>query len=140
MQLRWGAVFAALVVAILIVGCGRVNLEDLTPEAVRTELASRPTPTPRPTVNTTPGATQPSGGGAGDLDAGRALYTNWCTGCHDTGRLDAPVIRGNTYDVAEWIPILRDPGDKTKHPTTYRATELDDNNWEDVFAYIASAP
>lgn len=139
MQRRWAAIFAGLISAIVIVGCGRVDLEDLTPEAVRTQQASIPTPTPRPTPGGgTPGATQPAGGGEGDRAAGRLQYNTWCTGCHESGRLDAPIILGNAYDVAEWIPALRTPGDKAKHPTSYTVMELDDNGYEDIFAYIAA--
>jgi hypothetical protein len=131
-------VFTGVVVAIVAIGCGRVDLEDLTPEAVRTQQASLPTPTQRPATSSTPGATQPAGAGIGDAEAGRLQYSTWCTGCHESGRLDAPVILGNTYDPAEWIPILRTPGDKARHPSSYTVMELNDNAYDDIFAYIAS--
>lgn len=148
MQRRWRAIFAAVLIAVVAVGCGRVNLEDLTPEAVRTEQASQPTATPRPSGGGTPSsgtpgtdnpnATAPSGGTTGDRAAGTLLYNTWCTGCHESGRLDAPVILGNTYDLAEWLPVLRKPGDTAKHPVNYSLTELSDAQFEDIFAYIAS--
>lgn len=140
MQRRWMAIFALLIVAIVVVGCGRVNLEDLTPEAVRTQLALTPSPTrptPTPNASGTPGATAPAGSGHGDRAAGRSLYNTWCTGCHESGRLDAPVILGQSFDVAEWIPILRSPGNRDRHPVSYTLTELSDDNFDDVFAYIA---
>ena len=139
MQRRWAAMFAAVIIAIVIVGCGRVNLEDLTPEAVRTEIASRPTQArSTPVGGATPGATQGAGAGQGDREAGTALYNTWCTGCHETGRLDAPVIKGNTYVAAEWVPVLRTPGDKAKHPSNYTPVELNDNAYKNIFAYIAA--
>lgn len=135
MQRRWTAVFALLVAIIVAAGCGRVNLEDLTPEAVRTQLALTPSPA---ASSGTPGGTEVPGAGQGNMEAGDQLYHTWCTGCHDTGRLNAPPIKGKTFVVADWIPVLRAPGDKAKHPSSYPSTQISDNNYDDIFAYLAA--
>jgi cytochrome c5 len=136
MHRGWTAVFLGVFVVIVVSACGRVNLEDLTPEAVRTQMALTPSTTSGG-GNGTPGATSESGADASALAAGDQLYNTWCTGCHDTGRLGAPVIKGNTYDPAEWIPILRAPGDPSKHPSSYTEVEVSDAAYQNIFLFLA---
>lgn len=143
MYRRWLCLFMVVAALIVVAGCGRVNLEDLTPEAFKTAQANLPTPTARPTQSGTPGADGSPGAGGGvqgNAQNGKVLYGTWCTGCHDTGRLNAPPIKGKAYDPATITPALRgDAGATLKHPATYKVTELNDKQIQDILAYIATA-
>jgi mono/diheme cytochrome c family protein len=142
---RLAAVVVAISAMLALAACGRVDLETLTPEAVRTqEAAELMTAEANPGTDNgdgTPGSDGGSGGPTeGDLVAGRTQYNTWCSNCHDTGRLEAPPIKGTSYDAAEVIPQMRaDGGAASPHPVTYSpATELTDNQLQDIFAYLAS--
>jgi mono/diheme cytochrome c family protein len=144
---RWIPALAAMIGIVLLAGCGRVNLEDLTPEAVKTqqaqEAANRPTPT-QPDPNASPGANgSPSSGGGvvpgGDIAAGASLYNAQCSGCHESGR--AASLKGKTFDPAVEIPKLRTgEGFGVPHPkySPTDITPLSDTDFEDIFAYLAS--
>lgn len=131
---------AALFAVLALAACGRVNLEDLTPEAIRTQEAMEPTA--RTGGGDDPSGTPGSGGGQpeGDLVAGRTQYTTWCAGCHDNGRLDAPVIKGMTFETEAVIASMR-AGGADAHPVSYSpSTELTDNQFTDILAYLSSEP
>lgn len=137
---RWTLAGLAIIAVLALAGCGRVDLEDLTPEAVRTQQALNP-PTPTrsgssgtPAAGETPGA----GGGASDADlaAGMAQYNTWCSGCHDGGR--AKPIKGQTFEFSAIEDMLRNG--TGGHPKYSPTTELTDNQFNDILAYIASQP
>jgi mono/diheme cytochrome c family protein len=142
----WTRVMAVTIIAVLaLAGCGRVNLEDLTPEAFRTEEAARqataaamPTNTPGPAG--TPGSGSGSGSGGGqpaDLAAGEVQYNTWCAGCHDSGR--APVLKGRQFDFAEIEQVMRTgQGFAQPHPS-YSQMEITNRQFNNILAYIASA-
>jgi mono/diheme cytochrome c family protein len=135
---RWAVGLAAIAAVLVLAACGRVNLEDLTPEAIRTQEAMIPTEGPDTGDDGTPG----SGGGPteGDLVAGGVQYNTWCSNCHDTGRLEAPPLKGQTFDVDTVLASMR-AGSADPHQVTYSpATELTDNQFTDILAYIASQP
>lgn len=136
---RWMLVFTAVLTMIVVAGCGRVNLEDLTPEAARTEiaatttaLASAPTETPIDAPSDVVEAFANA-----DVAGGGVLYNPWCSGCHDGGR--AQPIKGQVFDPSEWIPKLRsESGAADPHTPTYTIMELNDKQMTDILAYIAS--
>lgn len=143
---RWFLALAGMIAIVLLAGCGRVDLEDLTPEAVRTQealdAAIRPTPTEEPDANSTadPNQTAPTGGvPEGDIAAGASIYNATCSGCHEGGR--AASLLGKEFDPAVVIPMLRTgEGFAAPHPK-YTPTDirpLNDNDFNDVFAYLAS--
>jgi mono/diheme cytochrome c family protein len=136
---RWAAVLAALAAVLVLAACGRVNLEDLTPEAVRTQEAMNPTAAPDDGDD---GDGTPGTGGAteGDLVAGQVQYNTWCSNCHDTGRLEAPPLKGQTFDVDAVLASMR-AGAADPHQVTYSpSTELTDNQFTDILAYLSSQP
>ncbi|MDQ3549721.1 MAG: cytochrome c [Chloroflexota bacterium] len=143
---------AGLIAVVLLAGCGRVDLEDLTPEAFKTQealdLQNQPTsvPTTPADPNASPDSNQTTtsgggGGGApeGDTAAGASIYNATCSGCHEGGR--AASILGTVFDPAVEIPKLRTgEGFGVPHPK-YTPTDirpLNDNDFNDVFAYLAS--
>lgn len=134
---------------VLLAGCGRVDLEDLTPEAVKTQqaidAANQPTPadTPDPNATADPNQTSTSGGGggapSGDIAAGASIYNSSCSGCHEGGR--AASIKGKVFDPAIVIPMLRTgEGFTAPHPK-YELTAirpLSDEDLTNIFAYLAA--
>ena len=144
-QGRWLLVAIGTLVLVVAAGCGRVDLEDLTPEAVRTQEAADATeqaanPPAGGSDGGTP-ATDGSGGGAvaGDVAAGRSIYNTECAGCHEQGR--AASLIGQSLDPATIIPQLRSgEGFTAPHPV-YRPTDirpLSDNDFQNIFAFLAS--
>jgi mono/diheme cytochrome c family protein len=136
---RWLLVSAAIIAMIVAVGCGRVDLETLTPEAVRTEVAATATarasiPTPDPN-SASPGAEIPKG----DVAAGDAIYNSECAGCHEGTR--AKSLKGQVIDAAKYVPMLRSgEGFGAPHPV-YALTDirpLNDNDFNNIFAYLAA--
>jgi len=127
---------------IVLSGCGRVDLEDLTPEAVKTQqaidAANQPTPT-----NTPDPAITPTAGGIpipeGDAVAGGNIYNSQCSGCHEGGR--AASIQGKVFDPAVEIPKLRTgEGFGAPHPK-YELTAirpLSDEDLTDIFVFLAT--
>jgi mono/diheme cytochrome c family protein len=146
---RWALALACLLAMVLAVGCGRVDLEDLTPEAVRTSEAAtatyeaaNPQPTSPSGSSGTPGASGSPGSGGeieGDIAGGASLYNAHCSGCHEGGR--AASLKGKTFDPAVEIPKLRTgEGFGVPHPA-YTLTEiapLSDSDLTDIFAYLAA--
>ena len=142
---RWLLAMTCTIAIVLLAGCGRVDLEDLTPEAVKTQqaidLANQPTATVEPTVD--PNATEVPAGddplAGGDIAGGDSLYNAQCSGCHEGGR--AASIKGKTFDPAVEIPKLRTgEGFGVPHPS-YPLTSirpLSDDDFIDIFAYLAS--
>jgi len=127
---QWICVLSVLL--LLLSACGRVDLEDLTPEAVKTEQAIA-------AVTATAVAEQQAEAGAdftGNADRGKVRYDVWCTGCHDGGM--AEPILGNAYPLEEWLPFFRE-GNGTDHPTYNPVTDLTDENLNDIVTYIATA-
>lgn len=133
---RLPLILAGITILLLIASCGRVNLEDLTPAAVRTEEALRPTATPSPTAD--PSAPTPDPGQAPRGEAARAagssLYNAQCSGCHEGRR--AATLRGKSFVFEDEEPWLRgaEPGPEN-HPT-YRIDQVSDNNFRDIFYYL----
>ena len=138
MDRRWLSLIVAGVVLLVIAGCGRVNLENLTPEAFKTAQAGLPTATTRAGAGTPNAAGTPASGVPGNAANGSVLYGTWCTGCHDTGRLNAPVIKGKTYDLPTQLPMLRGAASNTITHPSYSVTELNDKQLQDVLAYLAT--
>lgn len=142
MQRRLPIVLAAVAMFMLVSACGRVNLEDLTPEAIRTEIASRPTATVAPTR-------EPAGAGTaevtvpavtGNLAAGSSLYNAHCSGCHGTGGQPgrrAPSLDGQQFSLEDQPWLRTGDGAPDGHPT-YTPAQLSDNNLNDIFFYLAS--
>jgi mono/diheme cytochrome c family protein len=130
-----------LLALLAVAGCGRVNLEDLTPSSYKTAVANQPTPTPRPpTPTANPNASPGSSGGGlnGSITTGLSLYGYQCAGCHDTGRLNAPVIKGKTYDpTAITLELRGDAAAAAKHPVTYKVTELTNSQIIDILTYVS---
>ena len=140
---RWILALAGVALIFVASGCGRVDLEDLTPEAFRTPQAQTgPTATIDPNATAPVGetATAADGGGApqGDTAAGASIYNAECSGCHEGGR--AASLKGKVFDPAVEIPKLRSgEGFGVPHPV-YRPTDirpLNDNDLQDIFAYLA---
>lgn len=132
-QSKWFIILAlsgALVVTAA--ACGRVNLQDLTPEAVQTEQAEA-----RVTQTAIAGM-----GGGGDAARGRITWDTWCVGCHAiTGAGQGPDLRGNIYSWEELEPAFRTEGAPlattgNAHPIVYEDFELGDDNFLNVFAYL----
>lgn len=137
---RWMLAFFAILAMVAVAGCGRVNLEDLTPAAARTEIAATATAianAPTETPIQAPSAVVEAFANA-DIAGGGVLYNPWCSGCHDGGR--AQPIKGQVFDPAEWIPKLRaNSGAAEPHAPTYSEFELNDKQLTDILAFIASA-
>lgn len=109
--------------------CGRVNLEDLTPEAVKTEQAIA-------IITQTAVAeelAEAGGGFDGNAQRGSVLYGTWCIGCHDGGR--ATPIRGNAFPFDEWEEFFR-TGGEDNHPAYDPIIDLTDDNLIDILTYI----
>jgi mono/diheme cytochrome c family protein len=139
MQRAWLSLFAAVCGVLVLIGCGRVNLEDLTPSSYKTQTSATETVRaglPTPTPNASPGAGG-GGGAVGDAAAGGQLYNFWCTGCHDSGRNGAPPIKGKTYDLPGVTPLLRGTSGQ-QHPS-YKPFELTDKNVQDILAFLAAS-
>jgi mono/diheme cytochrome c family protein len=140
MQRAWVCLFAITFGAIVVAGCGRVDLEDLTPEAFKTQAAA--TATARANLPTSPAGGSPGAGGgggetSGDLAAGSSLYNFWCTGCHDTGRQNAPPINGKQFQLDAVLPLLRGTSGK-QHPA-YKDFELTDKDFQNILAFLANS-
>jgi mono/diheme cytochrome c family protein len=146
--MRWLVVPAAMIAIVLLSGCGRVNLEDLTPEAVKTQqaidAANQPTAAPtEPGGSPEAGGTETSGGGnplaGGDIAGGDAIYNSQCSGCHESAR--AQSLKGKVFDPAVEIPKLRTgEGFGADHPkyTLTAIRPLNDADFTDIFAYLAA--
>lgn len=145
---RWLMALAGVAAIVLLAGCGRVNLEDLTPEAVRTQQAIDAAAQPTAANTAEPGSTAEASGteGAGgpaapqgDVAAGYSIYNSQCSGCHEGTR--ASSLRGRVFDPAVEIPKLRTgEGFGVPHPK-YSTTDirpLNENDFNDVFAFLAS--
>jgi cytochrome c len=129
------------VLMLIVAACGRVDLEDLTPEAVKTQQA-------REAVTQT-AISESAGEFFGDPARGRTTWDTWCVGCHaETGNGIGPDIRGNVYLWPEWESFFRDgstAGGELTHEAngriiTYEAIELTDENFFNIFAYVAQRP
>jgi cytochrome c5 len=118
--------------ALLVAGCGRVNLEDLTPEAVRTQQAEAAI-----TETAQAAAAEEAGEGFdGDPDRGNVLYGTWCINCHEGGQ--AEPIKGNAYPFEEWEEFFRTGGD-IGHPAYDPVLDLSDQNLIDILTYVVQS-
>lgn len=142
MQRRWFGILALTsALVIVIAACGRVNLEDLTPEAVKTEQAQA--------VLTQTAVADAAGEFLGDATRGKITWDTRCIGCHaETGNGVAPDIRGSVYLWPEWEAFFRE-GTKADGSLThetergviiYESFDLPDESFFNVFAYIAQDP
>lgn len=133
MQRQWGIGLAAVGLLVIIAACGRVNLEDLTPEAVKTEQAQ--TVLTQAAISTAQG----SAGLDGDPARGNTNFTVWCQGCHPPGGSDrGPNILGNAYPIAEFSEMFRTgvaPGGG-EH-VTYETFRLSDQSIVDILTYVS---
>lgn len=130
----------ALIVGLaLLAGCGRVDLEDLTPEAFKTQQASiTPTATNPPRNTAAAGETQVADFSDADLQAGMVQYNTWCSACHDSGR--ATALKGTTIDFTAIEQTMRTgTGFSAPHPK-YSLTEITNGQFNNILAYIASQP
>jgi mono/diheme cytochrome c family protein len=139
MQRRWFAILAFTGAAVLaIAACGRVDLEDLTPEAVKTQQAEE--------AVTQTALAEGAGEFLGDPARGRTTWDTWCVGCHaEGGNGVGPDILGTLYLWPEWEAFFREgtkaDGSLThetdRGPITYLPTDLTDENFFNVLAFIA---
>jgi mono/diheme cytochrome c family protein len=134
MRRRWvQALVLSSALMLILSACGRVNLEDLTPEAVKTQQAEA-------LITATAAAEAAAEAGGSGLDGnparGDVLYGTWCINCHDGGR--AEPIRGNIYPFDEWEEFFRTGGD-IDHPSYNPVTDLSDQNLLDILTYIAQS-
>ncbi|MFW6074250.1 MAG: c-type cytochrome [Chloroflexota bacterium] len=137
MDRRWIVILAMTsMVAIIIAGCGRVDLEDLTPEAVRTEQAE---------ARITQTAVSEAGEELeGDPQRGATTFGTWCVGCHaEGGGGQGPDLIGETYFWEDVEPAFRTEGEPlpsgNPHPSTYQTFDLTDDAFRNIFAYVATA-
>lgn len=133
MRRRWIQVLVlASALMLILSACGRVNLEDLTPEAVKTQQAE--------TQMTQTAAAEIAAEAGSEFDGnparGDVLYGTWCINCHDGGR--AEPIRGNAYPFSEWEEFFRTGGD-IDHPSYNPLTDLSDQNLVDILTYIVQS-
>jgi cytochrome c5 len=116
--------------SLVLAGCGRVNLEDLTPEAVKTQQAEA-------AITQTAQAEAAAEAGSefdGNPQRGNVLYGTWCINCHDGGR--AEPILGNAYPISEWEDFFRNSED---HPTYDPVLDLSNQNLVDILTYIVQS-
>jgi mono/diheme cytochrome c family protein len=133
MQRQWGIVLAAVGLLVIIAACGRVNLEDLTPEAVKTEQAQ--TVVTQAAISTA----QSSSGLDGDPARGQTNFTVWCFGCHPPGGNDrGPNILGNAYPITEYGEMFRTGVAPSggAHPM-YETFRLSDQSIVDILTYVS---
>lgn len=117
-----------VVLLLVLAGCGRVNLEDLTPEAVKTEQAIAAI-----TQTAQAEAAEEAGGEfTGNVQRGDVLYGTWCINCHDSGR--ATPLRGEAYPWSEWESFFRPGGEHV--PSYDPVVQLSDENLIDILTYI----
>ena len=142
MHRGWFSILLLASIAVLVVAaCGRVDLEDLTPEAVKTQQAED--------AVTQTALAESAGEFLGDPARGRTTWDTWCVGCHaSTGAGIGPDIRGTLYLWPEWEAFMRE-GVKADGSLTHEAndrtimylvTDLTDENFFNVFAFIAQTP
>jgi mono/diheme cytochrome c family protein len=142
MERRWFVILVLTSLTVLVAAaCGRVDLEDLTPEAVKTEEAAD--------AVTQTALAESAGEFLGDPARGRTTWDTWCVGCHaQTGSGLGPDIRGTLYLWPEWEAFMREgvkaDGSLTHEANgrtiTYLPTDLTDENFFNVFAFIAQPP
>lgn len=131
MRSRWLGIVAVTSALIIITACGRVDLEDLTPEAFKTEQAA--------TQLTATVIAEGSAGMVGDTDLGETTYETWCAGCHPAGGSSrGPDILGNAYPLEQYKEMFRSGAapSGSQHPS-YQTFEMTDQNLVNVLAYIA---
>ena len=132
MQHRWVQFVAITAALLLLAACGRVNLEDLTPEAVKTQQAEA-------FITATAEAAEQEALGdefTGNPARGEVQYDVWCTGCHD-GTLAEPIV-GEAFPFSEYEEFFRTGGD-IDHPSYNPVTDLSDQNLIDILTYVATA-
>ena len=118
--------------ALLVAGCGRVDLEELTPEAVRTQQAEAAI-----TETAQAEAVEAAGGEFdGNPDRGNVLYGTWCINCHEGGQ--AEQIKGSAYPFEEWEEFFRTGGD-VGHPAYDPVLDLSDQNLIDILTYLVQS-
>ena len=139
MQRWWYLILGITSLAVLVVAaCGRVDLQDLTPEAVKTQEAE---------IAITQTAIADSAGQfLGDPRRGRTTWDTWCVGCHaPTGNGLGPDILGTLYLWPDWEAFFR-TGEKADgslvheandRVITYLTTDLTDENFFNIFAFIS---
>lgn len=133
MDRRWFVGLAlALILPLGVAACGRVDLQDLTPEAVQTQEAEA-----RLTQTAIAGTI-----GLGDPVRGNTQWGTWCVGCHaEGGAGQGPDIRGEIYNFDEISTAFREEGaplpSGNPHPITYQTFDLSDEDFRNIFAYLA---
>lgn len=132
MQHRWVQFIAITAALLLLTACGRVNLEDLTPEAVKTQQAEA-------AVAATAAAAEQDALGAeftGDPARGEVQYGTWCIACHE-GTLAEPIV-GEAYPFSEYEEFFRTGGD-IGHPSYDPVLDLSDDDLINILTYVATA-
>ena len=142
MQRGWFIILLLTSLAVLVVAaCGRVDLQDLTPEAVKTQQAVG--------AVTQTALAESAGQFLGDPARGRTTWDTWCVGCHaQTGNGIGPDIRGTLFLWPEWEAFMREgvkadgtvTHEANDRAITYLTTDLTDENFFNVFAFIAQTP
>ncbi len=139
MQRWWLGVLVLTSASVLVIAaCGRVELQDLTPEAVQTRQAQEQV--------TQTALAEGAGQFLGDPARGQTIFETWCVGCHvEGGNGIGPDILGTLYIWPEWEAMFRtgtkEDGTITHEANdrviTYATTDLTDENFFNLFAYIA---
>lgn len=132
MQRRWVQFVAITAALLLIAACGRVDLEDLTPEAVKTQQAEAQ-------ITASAEAAEQDALGAeftGDPARGEVQYGTWCTGCHE-GTLADPIL-GEAFPFSEYEEFFRTGGD-IDHPSYDPILDLSDDDLVNILTYVATA-
>lgn len=131
MQRRWFMVLTLAGMLVVVAACGRVDLEDLTPEAVKTEqaeaaIAATQTSEAQPDI-------------PGDPDRGLTIFQSFCFGCHIEQNVPSPELLGNVYLLDDYMAMFREgTGPNGESHITYASFELSDENLQDVLAFIAT--
>lgn len=137
MDRRWIVILGMASTAVIIIaGCGRVDLQDLTPEAVQTEQEiDRITQT---------AIVEAGEEMAGDPQRGATTFGTWCVGCHvEGGGGQGPDLIGEVYILEDFGDAFRTEGEPmpsgNPHPIVYETFDLNDEAFRNIFAYVATA-
>ena len=143
-QRGWVAAFSLVFAVVVAAGCGRVDLEDLTPEAFKTQQAAQEAtriaggPVATPVLTGTQGTGGIGGFEGADLVAGQVQYNTWCAACHDSAR--APALKGRVFAFEDIENTMRTgQGFAQQHPS-YTVFELTNQQLVNILAYVAGEP
>jgi mono/diheme cytochrome c family protein len=123
---------AALVAALAVAGCGGEEVVAPTAETVIGTLPEEPA--------STTGGSETTGGGEGDAEAGKEIFTSaGCSGCHTLADANATGNVGPNLDEAKpdmELVVERVTNGAGAMPSF--KGQLDDQQIQDVAAYVSS--